>query len=903
MILLNIINQRLKYQSNLSSVIYDPKKDFVWAKTLTGPQWNLLCGRDNDLIFKSDIEAISPKDDKYKKNIINTNKNKLNSYYSLRRGVPMDKMTQRGIIPIYYDLRIRNDRPFIINNNKTVNPTNLNILNKWTSKLKASNDAGNITTYSDDPSTVPLLRRDTMGFFNVRYNEDGTYTLGTNGIKWNGETYGKWTLAENMSWNPIKAYSVAEPVGQYLFNYNNYDTKNKIIQGTSAFANAYSNFYDGQKNIIDDYAVKEWMGLVDMTANWKDRTAMQNTVAGLSTITGLSQRYGFNNYLGGDAVVGGVRDALALYTFGNSVYQLGKNWDKMSSGERVSASITTIQSGFQAYDIAKPYYQQLYKYLTDGAEQQIASSGVQQTASGGVQQVTSAGVKNIASSGGYVGGTPGTPGSGYMGGTPGTPGSGYTGAPTTPDAGSTAGSAGSKLGGALSMGATSGITSFSLAKGRGKSDRTALGWGVAGVTNSVGGYLSAESIGVFTGATGGLIGGCAILGAQALEDFCTKNHVTAKDRQAGAMQYGMAGASMALGYGVATAIATGATIGSCIPVAGTIIGAAVGAVIGVAANSGLSGGHSREQWKRGLYRQAMATAGIYEKKGKGDPNHGHYFYQLADGQEYNVGIDGSGHHCLDINGNTKKVYDTSMIKEGDKFRPGKDGSAEMLPYNIDYTCNMDFSGSLMLAPLNALGLGGSNTKGAGEYGQTLGYMVNAVTSNVDRNMSRDNWDKMISNIKAGYERMGIKDKQSALDAMSYMYNQGNLTDEDWQSFQLALNLLYDKNGYDQAMYLMEQLGRPDQREAMEVTTETATEDVPESTGESSSESTEEVKQVVASKNSGENQVTSEEPVAVPKEVQLSIPEEGGNTETPRQMTEADLQAAQNEAANKNIGEQ
>ena len=122
-------NKRLKYQSNLSSVIYDPKKDFVWAKTLTGPQWNLLCGRDNDLIFKSDIEAISPKDDKYKKNIINTNKNKLNSYYSLRRGVPMDKMTQRGIIPIYYDLRIRNDRPFIINNNKTVNPTNLNILN------------------------------------------------------------------------------------------------------------------------------------------------------------------------------------------------------------------------------------------------------------------------------------------------------------------------------------------------------------------------------------------------------------------------------------------------------------------------------------------------------------------------------------------------------------------------------------------------------------------------------------------------------------------------------------------------------------------------------------------------------------------------------------------------------
>ena len=795
---------------------------------------------------------------------------------------------------------------------------NLNILNKWASKLKASNLSGQVTTYSDDPSTVPLLRRDTMGFFNVVYNNDGTYTLGTNGIKWNGETYGKWTLADKMSWNPIKAYAVAEPAAQYLLNYKYYDTKNKIIQGSLAFANSYSNMYDGQKNIIDDYAVKEWMGLVDMTANWKDRSTMQNAVAGLSTISGLSQRYGFNNYLGGDKVVGGIQDGLALYTFGNSVYQLGTNWNKLSAGEKISASLSTIQSGFQAYGVAEPYYQQLYKYLTTPTEQaasaggqEVVSAGVQQGAASGGKQIASSGVQKMASSGGYTGSTPGTSGSGYMGGTPGKPGSGYTGAPTnnTPtDTGSTAGAnAGSEIGGAASMAATSGVTSFSLAKGRGKSDRTAAGWGAAGVGASVGGYLAG-------GMVGGLAGGCVVLGAQALEDFCTKNHVTAKDRQAGAMQGAMAGASMAIGYGVATAIATGATIGSCVPVAGTIIGAAVGAVIGIAANSGAAGGHSREQWKRGLYRKAMAEVGIYEKKGKGDPNHGHFFYQLADGQEYNVGIDGHAGRATDINGTKKTVYNRDLILDRDWHNSEK-VDHEIRPYDVDYTCNMDFTGSLLLAPLNCLGLGGSNTKGSAEYTQTLGYMTNAVTSNVGRDMTRDNWNKMLDNIKAGYERFGIKNKEDAANAVSLSYMQGNITEDDFNSFQLALNLLYDNNGYDQAMSLMEQLGRPDQREAMEVNTTNnqPAQENPEPTQEpvqEQQETTEPTQEQTESE-------TSNEPIPNPRrgttiesadteamaEVESATPTEGGDTETVQQADAAYIAEANGNEQITNPGEE
>ena len=62
-------NKILKNQSNLSSTAYDPKKDFTWAKTLTGPQWSSLCGREKGGIFKLDFGSLTP-NNKTVKNII-----------------------------------------------------------------------------------------------------------------------------------------------------------------------------------------------------------------------------------------------------------------------------------------------------------------------------------------------------------------------------------------------------------------------------------------------------------------------------------------------------------------------------------------------------------------------------------------------------------------------------------------------------------------------------------------------------------------------------------------------------------------------------------------------------------------------------------------------------------------
>ena len=704
--------------------------------------------------------------------------------------------TERNYQPdVKYENRYLNNatNQKVVNNSNLSNAdrNNLNILNNWTSKLKASNNANNVTTYMNDPSTVPLLRRDTAGFFDVVYNPDGTYTWGTVGAKIGDTVYGKWTLAENMSWNPIQAYSVAYPVGTYLSNYNSYDTKNKIIQGTRALANSYSNYYNGTKNFVDDYAIKEWGDFVDMSINWKDRHAMQNTVAGLNTVTGLSQKYGLNNYLGGDAVVGGVQDVLALYTFGNSVYQLGNNWSRMSTGERTVGVLNTMNSGLQAYGAIKPYY---LKYFGSTVGEQGAASAGQTAANTvikeGSKNVAASGVNSVASSG-YQGGGSLAGNGAYQGGGSLAGKGAYVGAENNTTASLTESTASEQAGSVYANNtwgakATNGLNGamagWTVAQSRGKSDRTSAGW--AGATGAA-------------GAAFGPWGAAAVLAVQGVEQFCENGRSTASDRKNGAV----AGA------------AAGAMVGSAAGPMGAAIGAIIGAVCGVVANSAKTG-HSREQYHRGLYREALGQTGIFEKAAKGTEHHGHFYYQLADGQYYNVGIDGHSGRASDINGKIKTVYDQSQILDRDMHNSEKIDH-EIRPYDVDYTCNMDYTGSLMLAPLNALGLGGSNIDDAAEYNQMLGYMTNACTSNVGRDMTRENFNKMISNIQAGYERVGINNRQDAQDALALSYMQGNITDEDWDSFQLALNLLYNDNGYDQAMSLMDQLGRDTSQRSVE----------------------------------------------------------------------------------------
>ena len=91
-----IIKGQKKYQTNSSVNL--PKDDLTTKRIITGPQWGLLTGRK----IKS-LNKININDNFY--NTEKINKKKTNIF-------EMVKQTQRGNLPISYDLRIRIDEPF-----------------------------------------------------------------------------------------------------------------------------------------------------------------------------------------------------------------------------------------------------------------------------------------------------------------------------------------------------------------------------------------------------------------------------------------------------------------------------------------------------------------------------------------------------------------------------------------------------------------------------------------------------------------------------------------------------------------------------------------------------------------------------------------------------------------------
>ena len=96
---------KIKEKNGTGLANYNPKKDFVLKRVITGPYWELLKGRKNN------------------DNNINLNKDRKgkgsNFYLShktlVSNSITMDKQTKRGALPIFYDLRIRTDKPFISN--------------------------------------------------------------------------------------------------------------------------------------------------------------------------------------------------------------------------------------------------------------------------------------------------------------------------------------------------------------------------------------------------------------------------------------------------------------------------------------------------------------------------------------------------------------------------------------------------------------------------------------------------------------------------------------------------------------------------------------------------------------------------------------------------------------------
>ena len=85
----------------------------------------------------------------------------------------MEKMTQRGILPVYYDLRIRNDQPFII----TDKTTTKNKLNSIISKTEISFNKTSAKTKQNNLSKNSRLKKNAYSYPEINHSINFTKSL------------------------------------------------------------------------------------------------------------------------------------------------------------------------------------------------------------------------------------------------------------------------------------------------------------------------------------------------------------------------------------------------------------------------------------------------------------------------------------------------------------------------------------------------------------------------------------------------------------------------------------------------------------------------------------------------------------------------------------------------------
>ena len=205
-----------------SSTSYNPKTNYIWKRTLTGPSWDILSGRDKNIIkigkiknnksekknknktfsqekikiklkktenktektpnktFLNFFKKPTIKNDKNSKQIIDLKKSdfKLKNK-SYLHGLPMNKQTKRGKLPTSYDLRIRSDLPFKPNTSlikKKQQTRKLTLEKNITAPLIEMPKINHSIDFSknlsrDQYNFLHRDRREIRPFFNPNYNQ------------------------------------------------------------------------------------------------------------------------------------------------------------------------------------------------------------------------------------------------------------------------------------------------------------------------------------------------------------------------------------------------------------------------------------------------------------------------------------------------------------------------------------------------------------------------------------------------------------------------------------------------------------------------------------------------------------------------------------------------------------
>ena len=656
----------------------------------------------------------------------------------------------------------------------------------------------NRNTSHTEQSAKPVNERITSSdWYSVTKNKDGTSTVTSYGV-WDkilGRTVGEGysTTFTDDARSAQKMLSIMNGFNSSLDNMNDSDRVTASIRTISEMLDVARG--GAGENILDSNGITTIANAIDYANHVKDMDYSQKAMQGLSLINQAAGQLGYE--------IPALSNAVSMYTAGYGVYELLNNWDKLDPSQRGALFMSSLVNGALAYEPAKNLvttFQQAWNNVgipSTGAQAvstgggQIASAGGGAAASGGEKIMTSSvgsstGGAQVGNASSSVGTSMGT----QVGASAVTrdTATSATQAAWNNGANEATRQAGQEL--ASQQGASEGTQQMVNAGSSELATDQAIEQGSKQSGSSMGlsFYLAALAAFIDHGwnKNYGMFRHGNDVTTMAKYDYeLLKNHVgsgTNDDRKVLA----------------ARGTQIGTTIGAFWGPAGAAIGGAIGVVVGMGLGS-FKTGHSVEQKARDSWRYQFATRGIFRRTGDDK-----YAMRLADGRYYSVDADGSGSRATYIDGSVKEFANPDKLTEGDAHRiVNKQGEArKLLPYEVDYTNDLDFTGNIMVTPL-IMAVGGSyNLKKTGELGQMLGLMTNGITSNCGREFTPENFGVMTSNVRALFATQGITNKSLMNNSLAEAYFSGILSKKDYQLGLMAQNWIFDEDGFDQAAGVM-----------------------------------------------------------------------------------------------------
>lgn len=178
-----------------------------------------------------------------------------------------------------------------------------------------------------------------------------------------------------------------------------------------------------------------------------------------------------------------------------------------------------------------------------------------------------------------------------------------------------------------------------------------------------------------------------------------------------------------------------------------------------------------------------AVRSLYQKTGLADDK---YNVTLANGQSVDIGIDGHG--------GKHQITNRDLLTDSHK------DIKDLNSWDVDYTNDLDYASSMGGITLSRL-LGGGTAKNIDQVGGQLG---NAALGNIGygQAMTKENFEKMAANQRSFFSQSGLNSKEDAVQLINIAEAEGRLSANDAITSRQAVNMFFDKDGYQLAQKLL-----------------------------------------------------------------------------------------------------